>query len=163
MQERRTQLDAIILAINEMEATLQSNQCDWDSILRVIRVIQMTQDADWWKKYYSEGAIKKLEERAKTFTAEDQREVEQRWNAVFAELKRLVSIGQDPASSEAQAIAIEWLDLTYAFHQGDPEIMEGARKLYETPPGEKPFCFPYSKEEEAYIGKAIKIYQQKQS
>src|SRR6202043_630412 len=47
MQEKREQLDAIIQAIDETQNLLHANQQDWESIIKVIRVMQMQQTDDW--------------------------------------------------------------------------------------------------------------------
>src|SRR5437016_2965460 len=54
MQEKRAQLDSIIQAIEETEQLLQKDQCDWESIVKVIQVIQMGQKHDdWVNKYFT--------------------------------------------------------------------------------------------------------------
>ncbi len=180
MQEKRAQLDTIIQAITETEVLLQANKQDWESIVRVIQVMQMQQTDDWRKKYftdeqlkqleelsnkaYSEEDKKKLAERGKNWTEEDQRVISQKWNLLFAELKRLVATGQDPTSPEAQALAKEWQDLVHQFTQGDPGISAGLNKWYEgfgeIPAEQRPFSFPYGQEENTFIQKAIETYQQ---
>src|SRR5688500_9666923 len=54
MQEKRSQLDAIVQAIEETESLLKSGKCDWESIARVIQVIQMEQKTDWVNKYFTD-------------------------------------------------------------------------------------------------------------
>ena len=181
MQEKREQLDAVIAAIDETEKLLQTNSQDWEPIVRVIQVIQMTQSNDWRKKYLTEEQLQQMEELSKksytaedrqklaewgkNWTEEDQRIASQRWGAAIAELQRLVSQGADPASPAAQALVQQWLDLRHSFTHGDPGISKGLNTWYENfnamPAAERPFSLPYSQEEEAFLRKAIGIYQEK--
>ncbi len=182
MQEKREQLDAILAAIDETEKLLQTNKEDWPSLVRVIQVIQMTQNQDWHKKYFTEEQLKQMEELSqkaytdedkkklaewgKNWTEEDQRRADQQWSAVGMEAKRLVAEGKDPGSPEAQALAAQWTYLIQQFTHGDPGIAQGLGKWYqgfnELPANEKPFSFPYGKEEGKFIEKALKVYQEKQ-
>jgi len=182
MQEKREQLDAIIQAIDETQAMLRTNQREWASIVRVIRVIQMQQTDDWRKKYFSEEQLQQMEELSKqTYTEEqraklaewgkgwseeDQRIATQQWSAVIAELQRLAVAGSDPRGPEAQALAAQWVGLIKQFTHGDSGILEGLGNLYDNldkmPAGERPYPLPYNKEEEAFLHKAIEAYQQGQ-
>jgi DNA-binding transcriptional MerR regulator len=182
MQEKRAQLDAVIQAIDETEELLQANQANWESIVRVIRVMQMTQTNDWRKKYFTEEQLNQMEEWSKKyytveqreklaewgkdFTEEDQRVATQKWGEVIAELKRLVSTGQDPASPEAQALVEQSQDLIHQFTHGDVGIAKSLGKMYQDiskiPLGEAPYPLPYNKEERAFLQKATEIYQQHQ-
>lgn len=51
LRERRAHLDAIIQAI---ERLLQMDGCDGESLVTVIQVIQMDQNTDWRKKYFTD-------------------------------------------------------------------------------------------------------------
>ncbi len=48
MEEKRAQLNTIIEAIEETEQLLQTKRCNWESIARVIQVIQMGQQNEHW-------------------------------------------------------------------------------------------------------------------
>ena len=183
MQEKRNQLDTIIQAIDETAELLQTNKQDWESIVRVIQVIQMQPTNDWRKKYftqeqlnqmeqlskkyYSEEQRAKLAEWGKDWTEEDQLAANQQWSKAIAELKLLVSRAQDPASPEAQALVQKWQNLVHQFTHGDTGIQQGLRTMYkdvsEAPAEQVPYPLPYNQEEEAFLQKAIKIYQQNHS
>ncbi|TME58075.1 MAG: MerR family transcriptional regulator [Chloroflexi bacterium] len=183
MQEKRIQLDTIIQAIDETAELLQANKQDWESIVRVIQVIQMQPTNDWRKKYfteeqlnqmeqlsnkyYSEEQRAKLAEWGKDWTEEDQLAANQQWGEAIAELKLLVSTAQDPASPEAQALVQKWQNLVHQFTHGDTGIQQGLRNMYkdvsQAPAEQVPYPLPYNQEEEAFLQKAIKIYQQNHS
>ncbi len=72
MKEKRSQLDAIIQAIDKAEKLLQTNQCDWEAIMSVIQVMQMEQNKDWVNKYFTPEQQKKMEELSrKSYTEQD--------------------------------------------------------------------------------------------
>ena len=179
MQERREQLDAVIAAIDETQSLLRTDQREWESIVNVIRVIQMSQTSDWRRKYFSDAQLQQMEglsrqsyteeqraklaEWGKDWSEEDQRFASQQWSTFIAGLKGLVAIGADPASPEAQALAAQWAALISGFTHGDPGVQEGLKNLYRNlgnmPASERPFPMPYDKEEEAYLHKMIEAYR----
>lgn len=182
MKEKRSQLDSIIQAIDEAEKLLQTNQCDWEAIMSVIQVMQMEQNKDWVNKYftpeqqkkmeelsrksYTEQDAQKLAEWGKGWSEEDQQIADQQWAAVSKELKRLVALGKDPASAEAQALAKRYSELISQFTHGDPAIEAGLKRWWqnfnELPAGEKPVQQPYGEEEAKFLQKAVAIYKQGQ-
>ncbi len=182
MREKRAQLDSIIQAIDETQQLLQADQGNWESIVRVIQVIQMEQNKDWVNKYFTPKQRKQMEELSrksyteedrqrlaewgKGWSEEDQRIADQQWSAVYTGLKRLVVEGKDPAGPEAQALARQYSDLVAQFTHGDADIEAGLKKWWqhfdELPAQEKPMQAPYGKEEAEFLGQAVKIYRQGQ-
>lgn len=181
MHEKRAQLDTVIQAIAETEQLLQKGKCDWDSITKVIQVIQMEQDKDWVKKYltdeqrqmmeelskkaYSEEARRKIAARGQNWTEADQQRADEQWGWVNTELKRLVAAGADPAGSEAQAWVKFRSDLLSQFTGNDPEITAGLRRwwqnYFQLPEGERPLQMaPNSDAETEFIERATAIYNQ---
>ena len=116
------------------------------------------------KQYYTKEQQQKLAEWEKNWSQADQEAAIQQWSAILAELKHLVASGQDPASAESQAFAKKWAVLIQGFTHGDEGIMQGLRKMYkglsEMPAGQAPYPLPYSKEEGAFLLKAIEVYQE---
>ena len=182
MWEKREQLDTIIQAIDETEKLLQINKDDWEPIVRVIQVIQMTQSSDWRNKHFTDEQLKKMQELSeksytdeqrqkiaewgKNWSEEDQRVASQKWSTILAELQRLLATGADPGSPEAQDFIGRWLALIGEFTHGDPGVTEGLKKWYgslkEMPASEAPFAYPYSKEGEAFLRKAIEVHKERQ-
>jgi len=181
MREKRSQLDAVILALEKAEALLRSNQGDWESLINVIQVMQMEQNKEWVNKYltseqqqkmaeissasYSPEAAQKLAEWGKNWTEEDQKRASQQWDAVFTELRRLVALGIDPTGAEGQALAKQHSELIGQFTQGDADVTAGLKQWWknhdELPAGEKPLSmYSYSKEEAEFLQKALEYYQQ---
>lgn len=183
MRERRKQLDAVARAIEQTEELLRSGRCDWECIVGVIQVIQMEQNTDWRRKYFTEEQMATMEDlRRRSYseeayrrmsvihpnewTEEDQKRVDQRYAALHAGVRRLVSEGGDPASPEAQALAGESIQLLNEFTGGDPEIASGLSRLWENyqalPDEQKPFPPALSNEECEFLERAKAIYRQGQ-
>ena len=182
MQEKREQLNAIIAAIDETQTLLQTQQPEWESIVRVIRVMQMSQTNDWRRKYFSDEQLLQMEELSKqsyteeqraklaewgkNWSEEDQHVATQQWNALTTELQRLTAAGSDPTGSEAQTLAAQWMKQINGFTHGDPGIQEGLKNLYRNlgkmPAEERPYAMSYSKEEVAFLGKMLEAYQESQ-
>lgn len=185
MAEKRAQLDTIIGAIEETERLLQTNRCNWASIVKVIQVIQMGQQNDHWSaKYFTpeqQKAIEELNRKASTeearqklktyhpneWTEEDQKGVDEQYRFVKQELGRLVAQGADPASAEVQNVARIKQELLFGFTHGDPVIEASVGKWWEEfhalPQEQKPFdmsLYTYTKEEQDLLDKALAIYQQ---
>ena len=181
MREKKQQLESIIQAIDETEKLLRINKDDWQAVIGVIQVMQMQQSNDWRKKYFTEEQLQQMEdlskrhyteeqrqklaEWGKNFTEEDQQTATQQWNEVFGELNRLMALGADPASPEAQALAKRWVGLIEGFTHGDPGIAQGLSSMYkelgETPAEQIPFPMPsYNKDTTAFIQAAIKVYNE---
>lgn len=177
LREKRAQLNTIIQAIEETEALLQANQRDWESIVRVIQVIQTQQSGDWRrkyftaeelqqaeevsKKYYTEEQRQKLAEWGKNYTEEDQHAATRRWTIVLAELRRLVSTNHNPADPEAQELAGQWIELLHQFTHGDEGIQKSLNEMHKDGLKDSPFTRPYNDQEADFIVEATRLYRQR--
>ncbi|MGZ4164542.1 MAG: MerR family transcriptional regulator, partial [Tumebacillaceae bacterium] len=175
MIEKRVQLDAIIHGIELTEKLVQTGQTDSESMINVIRVIQMEHKQDLTqyltpeqrKKMreiveasYTEEAREKLLQRE--WSEEDRRRQQERYATFRSELTRVVSAGADPASAEGQEVARLLLELNHERSQGDPGIIQGMRKTWETfnalPDSEKPQQYVIPDHEREFIKQACTIY-----
>jgi len=158
--EKRAQLDSILRALEYAGVALQSRCEDWDTIVQLIRMLQMSNDFS--RKYYTEEQREKLAEWGKDWTIEDQKVATQRWDAAIAELKRLVAANEDPAGPAAQALAREWYALVQEFTHGDRGIEQGLGKMYDDiakmPADQRPYPLPFDEAGGAFINQALKIY-----
>lgn len=187
MEEKRSQLNTIIEAIEETERLLQTNQCNWESITRVIRVIQMGQQNEHWSaKYFTPEQLKMMEElnrKSSTvetrqkfeayhpdeWTEEDQKRVDEQYRFVKQELGRLVAQEADPASPEAQTVARIKHELVFGFTNGGPDIEASVGKWWEEfealPKDQRPFdtsIYSYTQQEQDFLDKALSIYHEQQ-
>ncbi len=181
LQEKRSQLDAVLQAIEQLEGRLDVESLSFESVVRVIEVIQMQQDKAWVDKYltpeqqqtmqelsarsYSEEARQKLAARG-PWTEEDQARATQQWTDVTTELKRLAAAGADPAGPEAQAWASSFNGLISAFTQNDPDLDAGLSTWWqqhnELPAAQQPMsAFSYTPEEQRYMQSVLAAARRK--
>lgn len=160
LEEKRSQLDSILRALEYAEQALQNRCEDWDTIVQLIRMLQM--NSDFSHKYYTEEQRQKIAEWGKNWTIEDQKAATQRWDAAIAELKRLVAANEDPAGPAAQALAREWYDLVQGFTHGDKGIEQGLGNMYndiaKMPAEQRPYPMPFDEAGGAFIRQALEIY-----
>ena len=127
--EKRRQLEQAISTIAAAEHSVRSVEGpDWTLFRHVIQEIEMQNETEWSKKYYSPEAQEKIEQRRTQWTPALQEEVSRQWNALFADVE--ASLGEDPASPKAQALAARWRELLAGFTGGDPEIQKGLNKMW---------------------------------
>ncbi|HEV2446024.1 MAG TPA: MerR family transcriptional regulator [Candidatus Sulfopaludibacter sp.] len=129
LEEKRRQLDAAIHAIRKAERALASTgEPDYLLFQQIIKEIEMQNDSEWTKKYYSPEAQAKVEERKALWSPELQAKVSQQWSELFADIE--AALGEDPAGPKAQALAARWRKLLEGFTGGDPEIQRGLNKMW---------------------------------
>ena len=155
--EKRQQLDLAINAIEKAQGLLATNEePDWEAFKQIIEVINMQNNMDWTKQYYSEEAQQKLTERAATIPSEVIEQGQRDWATLIREVEAAVSEGMDPKSEQASALANRWSALIKAFTGGDPEIQAGLNKMYSDQTNwPTNFPKPYSDAAGDFIHKAI--------
>ncbi|MFD1291504.1 MerR family transcriptional regulator [Laceyella putida] len=158
VKEKLQQMRLLLSTIEHAEHLLSDGQLRWKSIIQLIQAVQMSNqhgDLDW-RKYYSEEAAKKVEERQKTYTAEEAARDQLRWEKVIATFKQAYAQQLPFDHPTVKEAAQEWQQLIYEFTQGDPAIFSGLKKTYE----EGVFSLPYSEDEGNYINRALEYHQQ---
>jgi DNA-binding transcriptional MerR regulator len=160
MEEKRRHLELAIQAIENAERAMSSRASrrkpDWEMFRKIIEVINMQQDREWTKKYYTEEARKELDARQvpKEVIEKGQRD----WAALIQEVEAAVKAGLDPASEKAQALAGRWQKLIEGFTGGSPAVAAGLSKLYADQANwPSTFKKPYSDEAGAFICKATEL------
>jgi len=129
LAEKRGQLDAAIEAIRKAEKSLQiKREPDWGLFTKIIKEIEMQNDMDWTKQYYSEEAKTAVEERKGLWSPELQERVSREWAQLFADVE--AALGENPASAKAQELASRWRKLVGEFTGGNPEIQKGLNRMY---------------------------------
>jgi hypothetical protein len=67
IEEKRRRLQQAVKAIQRAEYVIAAKgQPGWELFTKIIEVINMQNDMDWTKKYYSEEAQREIEKRAET-------------------------------------------------------------------------------------------------
>ena len=129
--EKRQQLGLAIKAIEKAQDLLAINaEPDWEAFKRIIEVINMQNNMDWTKEYYSEEAKQKIAERAATISPEAIEQGQRDWATLIREVENAVKEGVDPNSEQAASLAVRWSDLIRAFTGGNSEIQAGLNKMY---------------------------------
>jgi len=158
LTEKAKRLELAIQAIERAEYVIgASREPGWEMFIKIIEVINMQQDMNWTKKYYSEDAQREIEQRAVTIRRDVIEEAQRDWAILIKEVDAAVSSGVDPASELAQGLAARWSELLKAFTGGNREIQKGLNKMYADRanwPALMPK--PFSDEVQAFIIEAMK-------
>lgn len=152
--ERRRQIESAIEAIERAEQHIASGrELPGEALRKIIEVIEMQNNWDWVKRYYTEEQLAELAERG---TPEVLERGEREWAALIREVNQAVSEGVDPSSERAQALAARWKVLIEEFTGGNPEILMSLKRLYSDqanwPAGAQR---PYTDEVGQFILKAV--------
>ena len=123
LEEKRKLLDRAIAVLRQAE-----ERPDAAMLKKIIEVIAMQNNTEWMKKYSTESAWSKIQERGARWTPELQERVSREWTQLFQDVEK--ALGEDPAGARAQALAARWQALLEEFTGRDPEIAQSARNLY---------------------------------
>ena len=117
---RHRQIEAAINAIERAERSLYgAREPDWTLFTLVVKEIAMQDDSDWTKKYYSDDAHAKVEERKPRWSPELQEKVSRQWSELIADVETAVRLGEDPSGAMAQSLAARWKE-SPPFHRRRP-------------------------------------------
>ena len=129
LEEKRHSLDLAIRAIRDAEGEIEAGKpVDAQALAKIIEVIEMQENIEFTKKYYSEEAQAKLAERRQEWNPELQVEVTGAWTELFRDVE--AALDEDPASAKAQALAARWRKLVEGFTGGDPDVSRGLGKAW---------------------------------
>ncbi len=135
LEEKRRLLDSAIHAIQNAEQAIRPGQRPDAALLKkIIEVIEVQNDTDWTKKYYSDAALDKIEHGKQRWSPELQERVTKEWTELFRDVEEAIARGKDPQSQDAQALGARWKTLLEGFTGGDPEVSGGLNRLYADRP-----------------------------
>ncbi len=154
LERRRKTLDGALTAVERARAMLaESGTADWQSLKKIVEAIEMEQNTEWMKKYYSPEAQKELDTRTPNAAEQGQKD----WAVLLADCEQAVREHVDPKSERAQALAQRWIALLHAFTQGSPQVKQGLNNFYaEQSKWPATFKRPWSDEVDAFIREAKK-------
>jgi len=131
LEDKRRHLDRAINAIRDAEASIKpGRQADAALLTKIIEVIEMENNTDWAKQYYSAAALEKIEHGKQRWSPELQERVTKEWTELFRDVEAAIARGDNPASETAQALAARWKKLVEGFTGGDPEVSAGLDRVY---------------------------------
>jgi len=96
----------------------------------IIQEIEMQNDMEWSKKYYSPEAQAEVEKRKVLWSPELQEKVSRQWSELFADIESAIATGEDPKGPQAKTLAARWKELLAGFTGGNPEIQKGLNKMW---------------------------------
>ena len=134
LEEKRRRLDIAIEAIRGAEHSAQVNGApDASVIRRIIEVIEMQENTEYFRQFYSDEAWAELERRRADMTPEMRQRAEdgtRRWMELFRDVEAAMAANAEPASDEAQQLGRRWQSLVNEFTGGNAGINEGLRKVW---------------------------------
>jgi len=153
VQAQRNRLNLALEAIARAEKTFSENgSIDWESFNQIIEVINMEQNTEWTKKYYSESAQAKIEERKNLWSPELQERVTRDWENLSRDIEAAITNGEDPKGKRGQELAARWNGLIEEFTGGDAEVRKGMNKMWaDRENWQTDWKPPYGKEVENFI------------
>jgi DNA-binding transcriptional MerR regulator len=129
----------------------QAHVASPDTFLQTIEAMTMIE------KYYTPEQLKQLEERRKEggeAMEELTQKAPQMWADLFADVKREMAAGTDPADPKAAELAKRWLALLTAFTGGDPGIFNSLKNMYQHEDNVMGMNVPEMRTQMEYIQKA---------
>jgi len=159
IKTQRNRLNLALEAISRAERVSNENGAiDWESFNQIIEVINMQENTEWTKKYYSEAAQKKIEERKNLWSPELQERVTRDWGELTADIEAAIADGAQPSDQRAQKLAIRWRKLLNEFTGGDTEVQQGLNKMYADEKNwQTEWKKPFSDEVQNFIVEAMKV------
>ncbi len=153
IEEKRRLLDVAVRAIERAEQVIKAaDVTDWEAFKTIIEVIDMENNMEWVKNYYTK---EQLAELGKRWSPELQERVSREWAVLIKEVEAAIGENKDPASETAQALAIRWSALIEEFTGGNPAIAENLKNLYADQANwPATFKKPYGDEAMAFIREA---------
>ena len=158
IEAQRYRLGLALEAIKRAEAVFKrGGATDWDAFDQINEVINMEQNTEWTKKYYSEAAQQKIEERKNLWSPELQERVTRDWADLVADIEAAMADGIKPAEPRAQELAERWRALVNQFTGGDREVQSGLNKMYADEKNwQTEWKKPFSDDVQNYIVQAMK-------
>lgn len=157
LEAQRYRLNLILEAIGRAENEFETNKkADLGSFQKIIEVMNMEQNFDWTKKYYSAEAQKAIEERKNLWSPELQERVTRDWSELVADIEAAIADGTKPEDSRAEALATRWQNLIGEFTGGNADIQKGLNKMYADQANwHTTWKKPFSEEVQNFIIEAI--------
>lgn len=118
----RAQLTAVVSARRSGEA---ASVTDFLELIRKVTTVD-----DTIKRYFSNEQLAQLAERRASLGEQAIAEVEAAWPTLIARVQAAVDAGVDPASTQAQELAAEWMGLLAQFHGGDDGLRDSLYRMH---------------------------------
>jgi DNA-binding transcriptional MerR regulator len=133
-------LHALVAAL---AATAESrSDASADRFLELIRRTVMVDDT--FKEYFTEEQRTQLAQRREKLGDQHIQQAEAEWGELIPKVDAAIAAGMDPASPEAQKLAVRWMELLEGFHGGDAGLRDSLYRMQagEADRIESEFCGP---------------------
>lgn len=183
LAEKRSQLDAVIRAIEAVEQSTGAEDAagdgeawTWESLTKLLEVMHVEQKGEWVNKYftpeqqaamadlsrqsYSDAAHARIGEWGAGWSEEDQRRIDAQYAALAGGLKEAVAEGKSAGSAEVQKLAADFLQLIGQFTRGDAEVQAGLADFWQNNanlPAQQQIPMPWGAAEQALLDEAVKL------
>jgi DNA-binding transcriptional MerR regulator len=159
LERKRKTVDRALRAVERAQKLFaQTGRTDWESLKQIIEVVQMEQNKEWMKKYFTPEQLTAIKARGDA-DPEAVRQGQKAWAKLIPEVEAAAQKGLDPASEGAGSLAQRWMDLLTAFTGGDPKIQQSLNHLYADKQNwPESFKRPYSEEASEFIRAAMKAH-----
>jgi MerR family transcriptional regulator, thiopeptide resistance regulator len=129
LADKRRHIDMALHAIAAAEQSARAGaDPDWNLFRTIVKELDMENNTDWSKKYYSADAQAKVEQRKAVWNPELQAQITAQWTALVADVER--ALDEDPAGPKAQALTARWRTLVEGFTGGDRDIQQGLNNMW---------------------------------
>jgi DNA-binding transcriptional MerR regulator len=132
LEEKRSRLDQAIGAIRDAEGSIKPGvPADAALIRRIIEAIEMQDNQEFFKKYYTDDAWAALEERRREMGADRNTQAEEgtrKWMVLFQDIA--AALEEDPASDHAQSLVARWQALIDEFTGSHKPIEQGVGRVW---------------------------------
>ncbi len=130
--ERRNGLNRVLRTIEHAQLRARDPaEPEWCLYQTILKEIQMEEATDWREKYYDPKAFAKLRSQRAAMTPDQKADAGARWQALLADVQSALDRHVPPDSAEGRALVARWIRLGDEFTLGDPEILEGYRRMNE--------------------------------
>lgn len=133
LEAKRRRLDRAIGAIADAEASIQPGRPAESAMLkRIIEVIEMSDQTEEMKKYYTDEAWAELTRRRETMNdklRDIAMEGTRKWQALYQDIT--ASLDADPAGPVAQGLLQRWQALVEEFTGGNQGVKEGLGRAWQ--------------------------------
>ncbi len=123
-------INSKIESLNHIKSALVSikdKEPKINDLITIFKVIKMNNQTNTWLRgNYSEEALTNLDNR--NFTMDDQIEVTNKWNQLFADARNAMNNNAD--ESIKLQLKQRYNDLIYSFTQGNSELQEGLSQVW---------------------------------
>ncbi|MGI8788554.1 MAG: MerR family transcriptional regulator [Pyrinomonadaceae bacterium] len=159
VEAQRRKLNLALEAISRAEKIFAENGAiDWESFKQIIEVINMQENTEWTKQYYSDAAQAKIEERKNLWSPELQERVTKDWQELTRDIEAAIADRAKPVEERSQKLAARWQSLVEEFTGGNKEIQAGLNKMYADEKNwQTDWKKPFSEEVRNFIVEAMKV------